>query len=562
MTTLAVHGAEELVAVGGDGPRTAAELDADAARVARALAGLPPGEVVVLCTDRYRLAVAIHGAWGAGHGVVLPPNLQPQTLEAVIAGARAVLHDRDGAPGGLDVRELLRGPPPAAPLALAPPDRLSITFMTSGSTGAHQRWPRTADRALREMDVCVGLLDVRRGDRILATVPPQHIYGMMYGVLLALRAGAVVVRADVLHGSAVAAALERHAAAMLVSVPAHLATLAEQDRLPPLRRVLSAGAPLPAPVAEALGRRHGWSVTEVYGATETGGIAVRHPGEEGWAPYPEVEVTADEEGGLQVDSPWIDPSGPRPFPVGDRIELRPGGRFVLLGRRDGVVKVAGKRVALRELEERLLAVPGVRDAAAVAQPSPGLRGNEIWVAVAGDGLAPARLREALAAWLDPVAVPRRIRVLPALPREPTGKLRREALLALFAAPAAPAAPAALEPLAEARAEPAPGREALRLAFTVPPELPCLAGHFPGDPVLPGVVQLDALVARQVERLWPDAGVLRTVKRLKFTRVIRPGEALEVELQRDAAAGTVTFSIDGPGGRCASGTLVFQPRERA
>jgi hypothetical protein len=269
-------------------------------------------------------------------------------------------------------------------------------------------------------------------------------------------------------------------------------------------------------------------------------------------------VTVDEEGGLLVDSPWIDPAGPRPFPVADRGELRPGGRFVLLGRRDGVVKVGSKRVALRELEERLLAIPGVRDAAALAQPSPGLRGTELWVAVAADGLAPAAVRDALSGWLEPVALPRRIRVVPALPREATGKLRREVLVALFEAP-----PRASGPLApEAEERDGAGADAWRLTFTVPVDLACFAGHFPGNPVLPGVVQLDALVARQVERLWPDAGALRVVKRLKFTSVIRPGDRLAVLLQRDAAAGTVTFAIEGPRGRCASGTLLLEPREPA
>ena len=82
------------------------------------------------------------------------------------------------------------------------------------------------------------------------------------------------------------------------------------------------------------------------------------------------------------------------------------------------------------------------------------------------------------------------------------------------------------------------------------------GHFPGDPVLAGVVQLDGLVVRQVERLWPDAGTVRAVQRLKFTKVIRPGDRIALELTRDAARGTVAFAIDGPAGRCASGTLVF------
>jgi hypothetical protein len=157
-----------------------------------------------------------------------------------------------------------------------------------------------------------------------------------------------------------------------------------------------------------------------------------------------------------------------------------------------------------------------------------------------------------------VALPRRIRVVDALPREATGKIERARILALFAAPAAPRTH--LDPESEEVVAGAAGKEARRLTFTVPADLRWFEGHFPGDPVLPGVAQLDGLVARQAERLWPDAGVLRVVKRLKFSHVIRPGERITLALERDAARGIVAFSIEGREGRCASGTLVFGPGE--
>jgi hypothetical protein len=72
-----------------------------------------------------------------------------------------------------------------------------------------------------------------------------------------------------------------------------------------------------------------------------------------------------------------------------------------------------------------------------------------------------------------------------------------------------------------------------------------------------VVQLDGMVLRQVERLWPSVGRLRAVRRLKFMKLIRPGERVVLALDRDAARGTVEFAIEGPQGRCASGTLVFE-----
>ena len=560
MTTIAVHGPEELVAVGEGAPRTGADLESDAGRVAAALAGLAPGEVVIVCSDRYRFAAAMLGAWAAGHAIRLPPNVQPETVRTVASSAqvRSVLHDRDGAPGGSDVRALLERPAPAGALAPLDLERRLLTVMTSGSTGASQAWHKTGRQLFDEADVSARLFGPGRGGRVLATVPAHHIYGLQFGVLVPLRAGGAMVRSGALLAEEVMAEVERHAVTVLVSVPAHLASLAAADRAPPLSVVYSAGAPLPGTTARALRDRHGWPVVEIYGTTETGGIAWRRAGDDAWTPYPGVSASTGADGGLLVDSPWLEAERARPFPVADRVELRPGGGFVLLGRMDGVAKVAGKRVSLREVEERLLAVPGVRDAAALAQPSAGLRGEEIWVAVAADGQTPERLRQALAAWFDPVVLPRRIRLVEALPREATGKIAREPLKALFDAPAAPRT--RIDPEGEERIAAGRGRDARRLTFTIPADLAWFEGHFPGNPVLPGVAQLDGLVARQVERLWPDAGALRAVKRLKFSQLIRPGERISVLLDRDAGRGVVAFSIEGREGRCASGTLVFGPGE--
>ncbi|HET6438009.1 MAG TPA: AMP-binding protein [Anaeromyxobacter sp.] len=557
MSTIAIHGPGAKVAVGERGCRTAADLEADALRVRALLSASPPGEVVLICADRYHFAAALLGAWAAGHRVRLPPNGQPEAVRSAAAGAevRALLHDREDAPDGVFLPELLAGSPVGGELRLPSLDGRLVVMTTSGSTGQHQSHFKTGTQLVSEGELIGKMFAIGPGARVLATVPPHHIYGLLWGVLMPLRSGAAMVREGPLHAEAIAAELERWEVTHLVSVPAHLAPLALVDRARPLAAVFSAGAPLPFSAAQALSQRHGWRVIEVYGSTETGGVGWRNPGEE-WTPFPDATVGADEEGRLLVDSPRLDPEAPRPCPVPDRVELREGGRFELLGRVDGVVKVAGKRVSLKEVEERLLAVPGVRDAAALAEPSPGLRGEEIWVAVAAAGQTPERLREALAGWLDPVALPRRIRVLEALPREATGKLSREKLRALFEAPPARTR---LDPEAEETAEAPAGRQARRLTFTVWPDLVWFRGHFPELPVLPGVVQLDGLVMRQVDRIWPGAGTLRAVKRLKFSRLIRPGEKIVLWLEHDPARAMVAFAIDGPQGRCASGTLALQGR---
>jgi len=109
-----------------------------------------------------------------------------------------------------------------------------------------------------------------------------------------------------------------------------------------------------------------------------------------------------------------------------------GARFRHLGRADAIVKIAGERVSLPEVEQRLLALDGVRDAAVLALDDAGPRQHEICAAVVAPGLSVADLRQALAGWFDPVAIPRRFALVDRLPREETGKLPRSRLEALFA----------------------------------------------------------------------------------------------------------------------------------
>jgi 4-coumarate--CoA ligase (photoactive yellow protein activation family) len=548
------HAPGDLVAQGRAGDRTARDLLADAGRVARALGQHRRGEVLLVCDDRYLFAAGLLGAWTAGHVVLLPPNGQPDVLAALAAEprVRAFLDDRGA--GDLDLRalaDLPDGPPAAAALD---PRQTIATLTTSGSTGPNQRCPKSAEQLLGEAAALARTFGVGPGSSFVSSVPPHHIYGLLFGVLLPLRAGGVFERETPLEAEAVANAARRCSATHFVSVPAHLHVLARDGGLPPFERVFSSGAPLSPDTARALETRFRWSVVEVFGSSETGGIAWR-PGAEGaWRPFPNVSVAAGPEECLLLDSPLLAEDAPRPVACPDRIALRADGTFELLGRRDGVVKVGGKRISLREVEERLLALAGVQDAAALAHRQGGARGEEIWAAVVAPGWTVERVREALGRWLDPVALPRRIRVVPALPRDGSGKLPRSRLVALFER--RPVVGFDVE--AEASRADDRGREVRTLEVTVPAELVFFEGHFDGQPVLPGIVQLERLVLRQARRLWPDLGALERILRLKFSKIIGPGTRIVLTMTRDPRAATVEFVIASSVGPCASGTLRFRP----
>jgi acyl-coenzyme A synthetase/AMP-(fatty) acid ligase len=530
---LVPHRPGDPVAFGEGGARCAADLLADASRIARALEGFSAGELTLACADRYHAAAALLGSWMAGRPVALPPNGQDEAVRAAVRASPSgvLLHDRAGAEDGVDLRSLLAGPAGSTVLPEIPEGRHVVTLWTSGSTGAPQRFPKTAGQILGEALLLPRLFAIGPCARVVATVPAHHIYGLLFGVLAPLAGGGAFGRTSPLHAEAVAAALRDAGATHLVSSPAHLHGLLVLDGLPRLDRAFSSGGALAGDVRERLAARLGLSVVEIYGSTETGGVAHRDEADGPWMPFPGVEVSIGDDGRLLVDSPFLPPAAPRPFAPGDLAEAVGGGAFRLLGRADGVIKVAGKRVALAEVEARLLALPGVRDAAVLAVPSSGIREVELRAAVVAPGQDEGAIRSGLLAWLDPVTLPRRIRLVDALPREGTGKLPRDRLLAILA----------------------PEGDVLEFERMLGPSAaPWFEGHFDGFPVLPGVVQLVELVLRPARCRWPDLGEPLRIRRLKFQRLIRPGETVTVRISRPAGQGRLEFRIACGDEPCSSG----------
>jgi len=554
---LARHAPDALVAVGEEGSHTAMDLLNDVAAVAGALPPVLAGgeSAIIVCADRYRFAVCMLAAWQTGRVVALPPNLQPATINdlAAQAGSSVILGEGDQ---GLDVRGLLGrqgAAAPFAPLRFAP-DLALATIFTSGSRGHPGAWAKTAAQLIGEAQLLSNVFDVGPGDRVLATLPSQHIYGLLFGVLLPLTSGAAFASSTPFHPSSVAARARESRATVLVSVPAHLRFMAAlEDGAPRFRLLFSSSAPLDTSLARQLPRLAD-EVHEIFGSTETGGMASRRPAiEERWRALPGVAIEAGPEGRLLIDSPFLEAGAQRPFESADRIEMAADGSFRHLGRLDDIVKVAGKRLALSDLERMLRGIDGVRDAAALAVSTDAARGSEVWAVVAASGIGPSELREALLRQLDPTLLPRRLRIVDQLPASENGKPTRAMLLALFAAPKG-RRDLTLERRAHQRTEAA---DRVDLEGEVPADLFWFRGHFDDYPILPGVVQLNQIVLAECRRLWPDLLGLRRLARVKFKKPIGAGDRIALRLKRERAASSVSFEITRAGEPCSSGSLEFE-----
>jgi acyl-coenzyme A synthetase/AMP-(fatty) acid ligase len=307
-------------------------------------------------------------------------------------------------------------------------DFLAAIGFTSGSSGPPKAQPKYWGSFCTSTALNAAAIEAIAGPRahLVATVPPQHMYGMETSVLLPLRGDVAVHGSRPFFPADIAAALgEIPAPRVLVTTPVHLrALVASGQALPPLALIVSATAPLPRELAQAAEQAFGTRVLEFFGSTETCVVGHRLTATDAdWTHYPGVRFGHRPDGAL-VEAGWL----PGPVLLQDVIETLPGDRFRLAGRASDHLEIAGKRASLAELTRRLLAVDGVADAVVFQPDAEGGAVQRVAALVVAPGLDEARILHALRETVDPVFLPRPLRLVAALPRNATGKLPRQALL--------------------------------------------------------------------------------------------------------------------------------------
>lgn len=176
-------------------------------------------------------------------------------------------------------------------------------------------------------------------------------------------------------------------------------------------------------------------ITEIYGSTETGGIATRCIGEytDRWKVF-DVVLWKLADGRLSVKSDFASLEMERDADgfciTGDEAREEQDNRFVLLGRADGIVKVAGKRVDLLDIQNKIKTLPTVNDVVVLSLPTEKGRENEVAAVIACD-LTETHVKKLLMDMLEPYAVPRRVKIVSSITRSATGKIERRRIEQLF-----------------------------------------------------------------------------------------------------------------------------------
>lgn len=400
-------------------------------------------KTVCICTeDKGVIAASILASIAGGPDLVLPHAYSDQVLAETreYTGYSGIISDNTSFPDDLNVfmpysqKDTYFG---QGVLSLQRElDSDFLYLFTGGSTGKSKVWPKTVRNVFAEALYLSKKYSFSSKDRILATVPPYHIYGFLFSVMIPLVSSAQVVQRVCTFPREIINAIEQEGPTILVSVPVHYRILKGSvigDHV--LRMAFSSAGPLNPEDGEAFTGTSGTPVVEVYGSTETGGIATRcrAKGETSLRSFDSVDWKIMDER-LCVRSELISPALPVDedgfFMTGDRVEKDGTSSFKLLGRVDGIVKVGGKRVDLGDVEEKIRSIEGVKACIVIALDARSGKDAEIAAVVEGS-VTDEQLRERLRKLLEPSALPRKIKIVDKVPTMSTGKIDRKKIQKLF-----------------------------------------------------------------------------------------------------------------------------------
>jgi acyl-CoA synthetase (AMP-forming)/AMP-acid ligase II/3-hydroxymyristoyl/3-hydroxydecanoyl-(acyl carrier protein) dehydratase len=548
--------------------KTWAELQGMAAGIVSQLSAPADRPWLLALDSTFHCAAALMACWQQGMTPIVAPDTQPGTLQQLQPEIAGILTDRQMTA----VDTLIVSPTASAGLhtwvARAPQDR-ALELFTSGSTGQRQRIPKTFAQLTNELR----MLHQQWGSRLqgaahFATVSHLHIYGLLFRLFWPLCSGGRFLDRHSLHWEEILGQLPTSGAS-IISSPTHLTHLpqvARQYRHDWRNMVIfSSGSLLSRDTALHIAEVCGQAPIEVFGSTETGGIAYRQQTPSldwPWQPLPSVRVRV-QQGLLEVRSPFL-PEPAAWMRTGDRAELVDAQRFHLRGRADRLVKLSEKRLSLTAMESKLAQHEAVEEARIILLPTPSPLERSHLAAVVtltqlgqrclekvGTVALIGTLRDHLMHDFEPVTLPRLWRFPERLPFNSQGKVATDALQALFqeASRDHPTAPVLL------------GREDTEAGYVlhcqVPQDLLYLQGHFPQMPVVPGICQL-RWVMQSLETYTGRAVHLTAMEAMKFHHMLFPGQVFFLEVRLYREANTWVYRIFSDEQTFASGRLLVLP----
>lgn len=491
--------------------------------------------------DSYEFLVLLFAALLAEKQVLLPPN-RVRELEQDFAAQQIYFLKLQ------DVEKVV-------PLSLILDDdfleHAQLYFYTSGSTGEPKKIPRTLKQLLNEVQGLSQSFTFDEHAIAIATVSHQHIYGLLFKLLLPLATGRsfyspqMAFPEDVVQAQKQLETLEL--SNYLISSPALLKRWTTDVILQECQMVFSSGGKLESGVRPLLNR----PIIEVLGSSETGGIAHRAQDEDAWTAFSNVAIRIEDQQ-LMVKSnhayedDWIT--------TGDGAAWTDATcqTFKLMGRTDRIIKLEEKRLSLDAIEQSIQALDAVQQCHVLVLEHEHRQILGCIVVLKedareqlqqlGKSVFVGHLKQQLKDHLETIAIPRQWRFLSQLPQNSQSKLNKSYLQNLFKP--------MLQPVVLSQSQ---SSDDYILSLEFPPELACFKGHFPTQPIYPGVGQIGFL-QHFAKSIWSGLNWCQGYEQLKFQNLIRPYAIVQLKLSRKEHK--VSFELRDSEQILASGRLLF------
>ncbi len=317
-----------------------------------------------------------------------------------------------------------------------------IMMFTSGSTGK----PKAVPQRMKEFEEDNAFIISRWGKeftsrKLVTTVSQHHIYGFLFGMSLPFTLGVPFRRKRIEFPEEFETLTDE--TYMIIATPAFLKRTVEIEEKLSLKNpwIFTSGGACSPELAEKTEKVFGFCPLEVYGSTETSGIAYRQQSKDGlkFTPFANAKLWLGDDGCLRVVSPYI--KNPEGFATADLAEFFNDGRFVLKGRSDSIVKIEEKRISLTEVENRILQTGLVEDVKVIALQNDVRQYLAAAVVLNAEGKKKFENTEKfyinryfhdfLMQYFENVVLPKKWRFVEKLPVDVQGKKHKDEIAAMF-----------------------------------------------------------------------------------------------------------------------------------
>lgn len=401
---------------------------------------------ILHCEDYWYFLCAFVALLQCKKRILLMQNISENFIAEIKKPGVEFLTDQN-VPDAVSIPELVRNSPEPdekfiRELPVLNSEETCILMFTSGSTGK----PKAVPQRMKEFEEDNAFVISKWGEefisrKLVTTVSQHHIYGFLFGVSLPFTLGVPFRRKRIEFPEEFETLSDEKY--MIIATPAFLKRTVEIEEKLSLKNpwIFTSGGACSAELAEKTEKLFGFCPLEVYGSTETSGIAYRQQSKDGpkFTPFANARLWLGDDGCLRVVSPYI--KNPEGFATADLAEFFDDGRFVLKGRSDSIVKIEEKRISLTEVENRILQTGLVADVKVVALQNDVRQYLAAAIVLNPEGkrkfagtekyLVNRYFHDFLMQYFENVVLPKKWRFVEELPVDVQGKKHKDEIVAMF-----------------------------------------------------------------------------------------------------------------------------------